>query len=80
MDSFEDIRSRHITGTGHVRSDDLQGSPAASLQARRGAGPPVGHGYPITDFTEYSKSTTSRIANHVDRLAKESGRPRITFD
>ena len=81
MDSFEDIHRRHITGSlamfdrmifkGHL-SHLFKPDPVPALLWAQG--------YPITDFTEYAKSTTNRIANNVDCLAAESGRPRISFD
>ena len=81
MDSFEDIHRRHITGSlamfdrmifkGHLSHLFKPDAVRALLWAQ---------GYPITDFTEYAKATTNRIANNVDRLAAESGRPRISFD
>ena len=81
MDSFEDIHRRHITGSlamfdrmifkGHLSHLFKPDAVRALLWAQ---------GYPITDFTEYAKATTNRIAGNVDRLAAESGRPRISFD
>ncbi len=81
MDTFEDIHRRHITGSlamfdrmifkGHLSHLFKPDAVRALLWAQ---------GYPITDFTEYAKATTNRIANNVDRLAAESGRPRISFD
>ncbi len=81
MDSFEDIHCRHITGSlamfdrmifkGHLSHLFKPDAVRALLWAQ---------GYPITDFTEYAKATTNRIAGNIDRLAAESGRPRISFD
>ena len=81
MDSFEDMHRRHITGSlamfermtfkGHLSHLFKPDAVRALLWAQ---------GYPITDVTEYAKSTTKRIAGNVDRLAAESGRPRISFD
>ncbi|MGA2307204.1 MAG: hypothetical protein ABSH29_23895 [Acidimicrobiales bacterium] len=63
MDSFEDIHRRHITGSlamfdrmifkGHLSHLFKPDAVRALLWAQ---------GYPITDFTEYAKSTTNRIA------------------
>jgi len=81
MDSFEDIHRPRITGSlamfdrmifkGHLSHLFKPDAVRALLWAQ---------GYPITDFTAYAKSTTNRIADNVDRLAAESGRPRISFD
>ena len=81
MDSFEDICRQRIAGNlavfdrmvfeGHLSHLDKAETIRTLLWAQ---------GDKITDFTAYAKSPTERIADNVDRLAAESGRPRISFD
>ena len=37
-------------------------------------------GVPLTDFTDYAKGTTERIANNARKLVTDAGRPVISFD
>jgi hypothetical protein len=37
-------------------------------------------GVPLTNFTDYAKGTTERIANNARKLATDAGRPVISFD
>src|SRR3954447_4250383 len=65
---------------GDVRPDDLQGLSDGPVQAGRARSFLWSQGVALKDFTAYAKATTEQIAENARRLAREAGRPVISFD
>src|SRR3954454_24842600 len=78
---FEELHCRRVTGSlamfdrmifkGYLSGLYKQDGARAFLWSQRVA---------LKDFTAYAKATTERIAENARRLAREAGRPVISFD
>ena len=81
MGAFEDLHSKRITGSlamfdrmifkGHLMALYKQDGARCFLWSQ---------GVPLTNFTDYAKGTTERIANNARKLVTDAGRPVISFD
>jgi hypothetical protein len=81
MGAFEELHRDRITGkSGDVRPDDLQGPLQRALQADGARCFLWSQGVPLKDFAPWVQATTERVAANARKLARDAGRPVISFD
>ncbi|HEX4816175.1 MAG TPA: hypothetical protein VFV66_25810 [Nonomuraea sp.] len=81
MGAFEDLHRKRITGSLAMFDRMIFKGHLSALYKQDGARCFLwSQGVPLTNFTDYAKATTERIANNARKLATDAGRPVISFD
>jgi hypothetical protein len=81
MGAFEDLHHKRITGSLAMFDRMIFKGHLSALYKQDGARCFLwSQGVPLTDFTDYAKGTTERIANNARKLVTDAGRPVISFD